>query len=232
MDTEKVIEATNLIPNKYFLEEAKKEEAFESNGVKYYQFTDGGVPIYQQRLNALHDLLRKKEDLGITGAVLEQHIALGLKNCNNKEMNDARFRAEMSQMLEMLDWRRKQDANLDLIYDLATVWYFDESEDPAIWSESYSKKKKARWLEDRELYDFFLRTPLTQYIDLSMLLVDGTKAYLKKMYETMVVQQQILLSKLSEDEMRSGLGQSMLLLEESYRAMINLIDLEQPSISK
>jgi hypothetical protein len=50
------------------------------------------------------------------------------------------------------------------VFKLASVMYFDESENPYFYDRVYADKKIKRWMEDPEVLDFFLQQPLKDLI--------------------------------------------------------------------
>lgn len=217
-------------PNKFFEEETKKELAFESGGVKYYQFTEGGAPIYIRRFQAFQDKMGKSEEWKISDAVLTEYIDMVEKyTMEGGNLSPERRLAEIARLTDNMKWRRRQNNDMQTVLEVAAVWYFDETEDPAEFSEAYAREKIKRWQGDRELFGFFIREPLNKFINFSGLSETGTKKYLKAMYSAALEQSLNNLSRLSKSETESEVGQNILLLVETYRAMINMIDLESES---
>lgn len=221
-----------FIPNHFFTQETKKELAFESDGVKYYHFTDGGAPIYIRRFQAFQDKMSKAEEWKISDAVLSEYMDMVEKyTMDGGNISAERKLAEIARLTDNMKWRRRQNNDMQIVFELASVWYFDQTEDPAEYNESYAREKIKRWQGDRELFSFFLRTPLNKYIGFSEPSESGTRNYLRAMYSAVLEQSLNNLSRLSKSETESEIGQNILLLVETYRAMINLIDLESESIS-
>lgn len=212
--------------NEHFKSETKKEKAFESKGVAYYHFTDGGTPIYYKRFQAFQDKMSKSHEWKISDAVLTEYTDMVRKfTQTGGNLSDERKLAEIARLTDNLEWRRQQSNDVALVYEIAAVWYFDETEDPADYSEDYAKEKIHRWMEDSELFAFFLRTPLNRYIDFSGLSDPGMQTYLKAMYQAAYEQSKSNFLRLSESERESEIGQNILLVAESYLALMNLIDL-------
>lgn len=79
----------------------------------------------------------------------------------------------------------------DLIYNLASVVYFDKNEDPYKFNLDYSKKKIARWKKNESVESFFLRLPIKRLTP-----------FLNSQEETIITSIQ-LARKLKEDHARS-----------------------------
>ena len=52
----------------------------------------------------------------------------------------------------------------NLIWDLASVLFFDKSENPYSYDQVYAEKKIERWKKHKVIYDFFLLQPLQSFI--------------------------------------------------------------------
>lgn len=52
----------------------------------------------------------------------------------------------------------------DIVYKLAAVMYFDDSEDPYRYDHTYGQKKIERWRKGMDLKSFFLSTPIKDLI--------------------------------------------------------------------
>jgi len=227
-----------MTPNEYFLKEAKKELAFVANGVEYYQFTDGGLPIYYKRFYAFQETMRRHEEWKVTQSVFEEYLDMVDKFTNDNSLTPDRRIAEVQRLTTMLKWRREQSNELMLVYELASVWYFDESEDPCEYDSTYAKKKIQLWLNTKEiefdgekidLIAFFLRTPLNRFIDFQNFSENGTIQYLNKLYLTQLSHSMYNFSTLSESEKGTNIGQNINFLMEMYKGLILLTDTEQPN---
>ena len=209
---------TKIVVNKRFLEEPKKEVAFLHKGVEYYHFADNGTAIYYQRFRALQDTIRRHEEWRITADVLQEYLDLVTKFA--REGNTR----EIELLTQKLNWRRTQSNDLMLLYDLVSIWYFDATEDPAVFDVAYAKKKIESWVGSDELLAFFLKTPLNKYIDFSDLLSDGSRQYLKELHLTLYAQSAMNLLTLSESEKESSTGKNITWLMEMYSNLTKLLD--------
>lgn len=225
VSSEKEKEMTVLRVNSKFDEEPKKEVAFTHDGIDYYHFTEGGTAIYFQRFRALQNAMQKHEEWKVTDEVLTEFVDMVQKFAGEGNTS------EILGLVQKFKWRRTQNEDFMLMYELASIWYFDESEDPAIYDASYCRVKIERWRKSGKLLAFFLRTPLNKYIDFSSLLGDGMQKYLLEMHLTLYAQSAMNLLRLSESEKLGNTGKNITYLMETYSDLAKLIDTELPSIT-
>jgi hypothetical protein len=65
----------------------------------------------------------------------------------------------------------------DHIYKLASVLFFDDSEDPYTYDFKYNRKKIKAWMEDSELLPFLVKEPLKTLIPFGNLAGHNLKAF-------------------------------------------------------
>ena len=230
-----------MTPNEFFIKEAKKELAFTCNGVDYYQFTDGGLPIYYNRFRAFQNTVDNHNQFKVTDAVFTEYLDMVDKMTNDRSLEAERRLVEIQRLTQTLKFRREQSNNLTLVYEIASVWFFDESEDPAEYDYAYGQKKSKIWAENNivilpqgqtvNLLAFFLRMPLNRFINFQDLSEIGTLKYLKSLNELSFSHSLHNLSLLSESEKETNIGQNISSLMETYEAFWKLIDSELQSTS-
>lgn len=230
-----------MTTNEFFLKEAKKELAFTCNGVDYYQFTDGGLPIYYNRFRAFQNTVDNHNQFKVTDAVFTEYLDMVDKMTNDRSLEAERRIVEIQRLTQTLKFRREQSNNLTLVYEIASVWFFDQSEDPAEYDYAYGQKKSKIWAENNlailpngetvNLLAFFLRTPLNRFIDFQDLSQTGTLKYLKSLNELSFSHSLHNLSLLSESEKETNIGQNISSLMETYEAFWKLIDSELQNTS-
>lgn len=129
---------------------------FTSNGVEYYEFTNG-YNMYYERYMAAQDRLNEieqrcdKKYLDIYQDLLDDYLKKGdLVNIAilNKNLRDL----------------REYVFNVNLLYNLAAVWYFDKNENPFTFDHEYCDKKIVDWKKDKEALSFFLQSPIREYL--------------------------------------------------------------------
>lgn len=225
-----------MTANEHFIKEAKKELAFTCNGVEYYQFTDGGLPIYFNRFRQFQNTFDNHTQFKVTESVLTEAIDMIIHFTNDSSMSPERRIAEVQRVVETFKWRREQSNNLDLLYEIASIWFFDQTEDPAEYDYNYGKKKANIWAENNtctlpsgekiNLLFFLTHTPLNQFIDFQDLSQVGTLEYLKKLKEVEFSHSLYNLSRLSKSEKSGIIGQNIASLMETSEALWKLIDSE------
>jgi hypothetical protein len=133
--------------------------AFTSGGIRYYQFDDAFNIPWQRGIEATHVYeelqMRCDRDYLLEHTKLVDAILTG----NRITMVEwQRLKAANDQMRQRLDWVVLPD----LAYKLASVVYFDASENPDTYEMGYARKKIALWKANEDVDAFFLRQPLRE----------------------------------------------------------------------
>ena len=177
-----ILQTQNRERNPEFDACSTKEFAFQYDGTKYYQFTNDGIPMYQERFVVFGQTIQKHEEFRVTDAVLNEHIEQGKTYCD--QLNGEMFAMEkgyknfdlgllkeyvegMQSNFDALQQRRNLRFFPDFHYELATLWYFDETENPYSYEPEYAEVKKNKWLngDGREsLFFWLLRQPLSAFL--------------------------------------------------------------------
>jgi len=134
------------------------EESFTIEGRKFYQFTDVfNLPI-ERGLMAL--MVYEETRMKCSVEYLQKHIEAvrGLLRATKIDI----FR--INQLNEQLNERINFALDVDLIYRLAAVVYFDDNENPSLYDSEYCKKKIEFWKKNKSVSDFFLQQPLTELL--------------------------------------------------------------------
>jgi len=136
----------------------KIEFAFQSGNKKYYQFTEE-FEIPAGRYKWISAYLQE-HDLRIAPNVLSDY-------CD--QMDAAINQGKLSQVaiiVEKIRGRTKLAFNPDTIKRLASVIYFDETEDLSDMSLSYSAEKIKNW-DKNDTVAFFLTRPIRELLGLN-----------------------------------------------------------------
>ena len=134
------------------------EEAFEIGGKKYFQFTDiFNLPV-ERGLMAL--MVYEETRMKCSVEYLEKHVEATRVVLKSGKIDIFKI----NQYNEQLGERIKLFIDIDLIYKLASVIYFDENEIPSIYDQEYCKKKIEFWKQNKPVADFFLQRPLTELL--------------------------------------------------------------------
>lgn len=132
------------------------ELAFVSNGVEYHCFSSG-YSMYYERYMACQDRLAEieqrctKEYLDLFQKTLKQYLNKG----------DLTNVAILNKNLEDL---RSYVFNVELLYNLASVWYFSKDESPYTYDYEFAEKKILEWKKDKEVLTFFLQSPIREFL--------------------------------------------------------------------
>lgn len=140
----------------------KVEPAFTSRGVQYYRMKKGTQVPYgrykrMQEFFLEYDLRMKKETFDAFVDDTLKHLSGGT--------GTVRIDKAVENLLKM-----KARAALafapDQAYNLATIEYFDDTENLYGYDEDHNRKKKKAWVEDKKI-DFFYMRPLDELLGLS-----------------------------------------------------------------
>ena len=134
------------------------EEAFKVGGETYYRFADINNLPAERGLMAF--AVYNELDMRCTREYLIKHTEavesiLSGSNINLydvKKLND-----QMKQRLQLI-------TDVELMYNLASVAYFDKNENPNGYDPVYCQKKIANWKKNAGVADFFLSQPLKELI--------------------------------------------------------------------
>lgn len=93
----------------------------------------------------------------------------------------------------------------DHIFKLASVIFFDDSENPYFYDRKYAEKKIAYWKEDPAVLSFFLRTPLKDLIPFLDLQEENLNTYSALVEMLNVKHLSAVLSPSSASDMRPAM---------------------------
>jgi len=134
------------------------EEAFKFNGVIYYRFADLNNLPYKRGLMAFS--VYNELDMRCTREYLLQHVSAIDMILSKSEINVfdiKKLNDQMKQRLSLL-------TDIELMYRLASVAYFDKNENPDNYDPEYCKKKIEQWKKYATVEAFFLSQPLMELI--------------------------------------------------------------------
>ncbi len=162
-----------------------KEQPFEVDGVKFYQFAQGGTTMSAGRFYAMADMNRDHDELKLDGLTLDSAISViddVLTTIVSETDKDAINAAVMTAKLHVVNLRqrRKYDLSIERTYDNATAWYFAEDENPLVYDAAKAQRNKLLWMKQPESLDFFLAQPMAKYVNWQMLYSYDGLNYLKK----------------------------------------------------
>lgn len=146
-------------------------KAFTSDGVDYYKF-ETGYNAYYERYMACMDRINE----------IEQRVDAKYLDSYQKMLDEYLRKGDLvnaSILNNNLRERRQYIFNTKLLYNLASVWFFDKSENCYTYDYEYAEKKIARWMKDKELLAFFLQTELEKFMPLPDTVKENLQTYLK-----------------------------------------------------
>lgn len=129
-----------------------------SDGTEYYEFVNG-YSCYYERYAAILDRLNEIE-CKVDKAFMDSFQTAMTEYLNKGDLVNA------SVCLQNLKDRRQYVFNQELLYDLATVWYFDKSENCYSYNPEYAEIKKKRWKNEEGRLSFFLQSHIGKYMPL------------------------------------------------------------------
>ena len=132
--------------------------AFTSGGRKYYCFEDITNLPYQRGRAALTAYNE-----------VEMRCSREFLLAWTKKMDEVLLKKEINiydihTLNGLLKDRLNLTADFDLLYRLASIVYFDDTEKPEVFEPEYAAKKIARWKKDQSVADFFSQKPLKELI--------------------------------------------------------------------
>ena len=143
-----------LFPNT----EAIIEEAFKIDGVTYYRFADLNNLPYKRGLMAY--AVYNELDMRCTREYLVLHADALNTILSKSEINVFDIKKLNDQMMQRL----QLTTDVDLMYKLASVAYFDKNENPESYDTAYCEKKIAHWKKHSSVEAFFLSQPLMELL--------------------------------------------------------------------
>lgn len=137
--------------NKY-----RTEYAFTCGGTKYYRFADITNLPYERGLMALN--VYNEVEMRCSRGFLVNYADTIDKLLHEQKIDIFKIQ----QLNEILKQRLTMTTDTDLLYKLASVCFFDKSENPAVYEPAYAEKKIAKWRKDKGVRDFFMQKPLLE----------------------------------------------------------------------
>jgi len=176
------------------------KEAFISAGVQYYMFED----IFNAPFNRAYECQTFYNELQmkVDKNYLDSYIkVMGEILSDPKGINISDIAIMTNQLAE----RSQFITDKDLLYKLASVMYFDESESPYKYDFTYGLKKVAKWKANDDVAAFFLNTPIKDFLPFTDLLERDLEGYLRTTELIKEQHQKTLLGQLSKRDASLGL---------------------------
>ena len=137
-------------------EKYRIEYAFTCGGTKYYRYADITNLPYERGMMALSVYseveMRCSRDFLI-------HYANTIDKLLHEQKIDI---YSIKSLNDILKQRLMMPADTDLLYKLASICFFDKTENPHVYEPDYAEKKIAKWRKDKGVHDFFTQKPLLE----------------------------------------------------------------------
>jgi hypothetical protein len=163
------------------------ELAFVHEGIEYFRFVnDLNIPV--ERAFAAQDVYEEMNHK-LDATYLDSLLESVLKAANKGEL------VKIVQLISIAKEKRKHITNVDMIYKLASVLYFDKTENCYTYDYEYAEIKMNRWRKGG-VQDFFLKTPLKDFLpsfdSLELSIETYTRAQRKDLIQALEFQSLIL----------------------------------------
>ncbi len=135
--------------------------AFSIGERHYFRFDDTINLPYERALNTL--VYYKELEMNTDRAFLQAHTE-AFDNALSKTKITLDTLVELKKLNDQLKQRIDLPKEPDLMYKLASVVFFDQYENPAVYEFKYGEKKIKAWKKNTELKDFFLSKPIMELI--------------------------------------------------------------------
>jgi len=130
------------------------EEAFICDGIQYYQFSsDFKIPC-QRALKTI--TFSNEMAMRVDREFLKKHTEAVEGILQSQKIDIYKLKLYNDQLRDRLNWI----VDTDLVYKLASIVYFDSTEDPSDYDFEYNQKKIEAWKKNVSIHDFFYSAPL------------------------------------------------------------------------
>jgi hypothetical protein len=181
----------------------KIEFAFASGGVNYFRYVSDGYVPFMRWANA-YDIYMELEN-GLSPTVLKKYNQTLRSICENPKIKSKEgLIAKLAVQIELMNERLEMANSLTLNIKLASVLYFDETENIFGYNYDYNLKKIEAWTKNQDIEDFFLRLPQSVFFPSQkdfrenfLTFMEGQKNAMETLMKGEVVQIQKFLETLS-----------------------------------
>lgn len=135
--------------------------AFSIGERHYFRFDDPLNTPYDRALKTL--VYYKELDMNCDRAFITAHTQ-AFDNALKQTSINIDTLVELKQLNDQLKARLELPKEPELMYKLASVVFFDQSENPYVYEFKYGVNKIKAWKKETTLEDFFLQKPLVELI--------------------------------------------------------------------
>jgi len=166
----------NEVMNIYHKElDGKTEPAFKADGVQYYRFVKD-IEMYWGRYMFMQTFLYE-QNLRMTVELLEKYM-----DKMEKALNPVKGVIELGKVYQVIGQIKSRCAlgfEVETTYRLASILYFDDTEDLHTYDKPYNDKKIESW-RGAKMVDFFYHKPMTEFLNLSHLLPADLQTFMEQ----------------------------------------------------
>jgi hypothetical protein len=130
--------------------------AFTIGGIEYYSFDDTFNLPYERGLKAISFYEESRMKCSLEYLKLHTEAIDNILNGKSIKIYD------IKKLNDQLAERLKFVVDIDLLYKLASVIFFDKDENPSTYEFKYNTEKIEHWKKHKEIGDFFLQMPIVQ----------------------------------------------------------------------
>jgi len=156
------------------------EKAFKSGTVQYYKFIDDKM-LPAGRYKYVYAAL-KEADLRMTLDVLKEFIKIIKTELEGGIKKQSVSMGNIWKAIINMESRVALDFEPASIKRLASILYFDETEDLTTYNKMHGMKKVANW-EKNGTIDFFLTRPIVELLGLSGISTTSLEGYIQEREE-------------------------------------------------
>jgi hypothetical protein len=135
--------------------------AFTIGERHYFRFDDPLNTPYDRALKTL--VYYKELDMNCDRAFITAHTQ-AFDNALKQSSINIDTLVELKQLNDQLKARLELPKEPELMYKLASVVFFDQTENPYVYEFKYGTNKIKAWKKETSLEDFFLQKPLVELI--------------------------------------------------------------------
>lgn len=132
--------------------------AFESGGIKYYQFQDIFQLCHSRAFRAME--VYEEAQMRTTKEMLQIHIDAVDKILTGEKIDIYALKKLNDQLKERVEMVIASDT----VWKLASVVFFDETENPYDYDYRYGIEKIKLWKKEKDVANFFLNTPINKLL--------------------------------------------------------------------
>lgn len=153
----------------------KIEAAFKIDGVQYYRFKEGEKLPHMRAF--YFNWYVNQYEMGVDHSTLMDYLDRMDGLANKGKLGDVIV------LIRLLIERTKANMGMDVLYEIASVFYFTDEEDLEEYSISKNKSKVATFRKNKDL-SFFLTSPMTSLFPRLPSFVDDLEGFLKTLETT------------------------------------------------